>query len=128
MYNRKVIYKKPMDMKKRMVPRDMLRRAADRFKLLGEPVRLEILSLLQAHGELNVQEIVEATGQGQANVSKHLGLMAREGLVRRRQEGLYAFYSIDDPSLSGICLLVCGQLRSEAEADVDERSAAAALN
>ena len=115
-----------MDMKKRLVPKDMLRRAADRFKLLGDPVRLEILSLLQAHGELNVQEIVETTGQGQANVSKHLGLMAREGIVRRRQEGLYAFYSVDDPSLSGICLLVCGQLRSEADATAEGSAAEAA--
>lgn len=102
-------------MQKRLVPRELLQKAADRFKLLGEPVRLEILSLLQVEGEMNVQEIVEATGQGQANVSKHLGLMAREGLVRRRQEGLFAYYSIDDPSLSGICLLVCGQLRNRAE-------------
>lgn len=74
-------------------------------------MRLEILSLLHAHGEMNVQEIVDATGQAQGNISKHLGLMLREGLVRRRQEGLYAYYDIDDPTLSAICLLVCTSLR-----------------
>ena len=60
---------------------------------------------------MSVQEIVDATGQQQANVSKHLGLMAREGLVARRAEGTKAFYRIADPNLSAMCLLVCGQIR-----------------
>lgn len=102
-------------MSKRLVPKEMLQRAADRFKLLGEPVRLEILSLLQAHEEMNVQELVQATSQAQANVSKHLGLMARAGLVRRRQEGAFAYYRIDDPSLYGICQLICAELRGTSD-------------
>lgn len=96
-----------------LVPPELLERAARRFRLLGEPVRLQLLSLLEARGEMNVQELVEATGEQQANVSKHLGLLAREGLVTRRRDGYYAYYSVCDPSLSGICLLVCGQLRGE---------------
>lgn len=93
-----------------MVPLDLLKEAAHRFRLLGEPVRLQILNLLHAHGECHVQALVEATGQSQANVSKHLRLLLDEGLVARRQEGLYAHYSIDDPTLAALCLLVCGQL------------------
>lgn len=93
-----------------LVPRAMLKEAAHRFQLLAEPVRLEILNLLQVNTEMNVQQIVEGTGQSHANVSKHLRLMASAGLVGRRKEGLYAFYRIADPSLSGLCLLVCSQL------------------
>ena len=103
-----------------LVPRPLLERAARRFRLLGEPSRLQILSLLHARGPLPVQEIVEETGLGQANVSKHLSAMAQEGLVARRQEGLYAYYRIADPSLSALCLLVCTQLRTETE-NVEER-------
>lgn len=99
-----------------LIPRPLLDRAAHRFRLLGEPARLEILNLLQARNETNVQDLVEATGLSQANVSKHLGLMLREGLIARRQEGLFAFYSISDPTLAAICLLVCGKLREEASA------------
>lgn len=98
-----------------LVPREMLERAARRFQLLSEPVRLELLNLLHTHGEMNVQQLVEATGQHQANVSKHLRLMAEENMVARRKEGLYAFYRIADPSLAGMCLLVCGQLRQQHE-------------
>lgn len=99
-----------------LIPRALLVRAAERFRLLGEPVRLELLNLLHAHGELSVQALVGATGQSHANVSKHLRLMAEAGLVERRREGLYAYYHVADPTLSGICLLVCGQLEREAEA------------
>ena len=39
--------------------------------------------------------------------------MADEGMVSRRKDGLYAYYRIEDPSLSGLCLLVCGQLEQQ---------------
>ena len=76
-------------------------------------MRLEILNLLQVHQEMHVQQIVEETGQSHANVSKHLRLMASVGLVERRKEGIYAYYRIADPSISGLCLLVCGQLQRQ---------------
>ena len=94
----------------------MLKQVAERFRLLGEPVRLEMLNHLNIKGEMNVQELIDATGQQQANVSKHLKIMAKAGLVARRKEGLYVYYSIADPSISGLCLLVCGQLQNQASA------------
>jgi DNA-binding transcriptional ArsR family regulator len=96
-----------------LVPRILLERAARRFRLLGEPVRLELLNQLNLRGEMTVQELVEATGHQQANVSKHLGQLAEEGLVTRRKEGLYSFYRISDPTLSALCMLVCGRLKEE---------------
>jgi ArsR family transcriptional regulator len=98
-----------------MVPPEQLERAAQRFKILSEPVRLELLNQLQTTDEMTVSELVEATGHRQANVSKHLGLMAREGLLDRRKDGLYVFYRISDPTLSALCMLVCGRLREEAQ-------------
>jgi ArsR family transcriptional regulator len=70
-----------------------------------------MLNHLTARGEMSVQELVEASGQLQANVSKHLGLLAEEGLVARRREGTKVFYRISDPTLSAMCMLVCGQIR-----------------
>ena len=54
-------------MKKELVPQSLLEQAAQRFRLMGEPARLEILNLLQARGESNVQDLVESTGRSQAN-------------------------------------------------------------
>lgn len=106
-----------------LVPNTLLEQAARRFKLLSEPVRLQLLNQLSANGEQHVQELVDATGHQQANVSKHLGLMAREGLLARRRDGLYVYYRISDPTLSALCMLVCGQLRQEQDRAQDQRQA-----
>jgi ArsR family transcriptional regulator len=93
-----------------LVPRGLIERTAQRLKILGDPVRLELLNLLRIHGELSVQSLVDASGQRQANVSKHLGILMREGFVERRKEGVNAYYSLADPSIPGICVLVTNQL------------------
>jgi len=110
-------------MANKLIPNRHLTEAARRFKILSETVRLELLNQLQLNGEMTVSELVEATGHQQANVSKHLGMMAREGLLSRRQEGLYVYYQINDPTLSALCMLVCGRIREEerAEQGVEER-------
>ncbi len=97
-----------------LVPEPMIEAAAQRFKLLSEPARLHLLNALHTGGEQSVQQLVEATGQRQASVSKHLGRLRRGGLVARRQDGLHAFYRLADPTLAALCLLVCGQLRQGA--------------
>jgi len=105
-----------------LVPEEQIAKAARRFKILSEPVRLELLNQMQQHGEMTVSELVEATGHQQANVSKHLGLMAREGLLSRRKEGLYVHYQISDPTLSALCMLVCGRLQQEETEEVAEEA------
>lgn len=87
---------------------------AQRFKLLGEPTRLHLLNLLHTNGEMMVQALVEQSGLQQANVSKHLGLMAKGGLVARRRDGLSVYYRIADPTIASLCMLVTSRLRQEA--------------
>lgn len=86
---------------------------ARRFRVLGEPVRLRLLKLLMQAGEATVQHLVEQTGQSQANVSKHLRVLLDARMVSRRQEGLYAYYAIADPTIASLCLLVCSQLKAQ---------------
>ena len=85
---------------------------AERFKVLAEPARLEILTTLR-RGELTVSELVEATGLGQANVSKHLQLLHTHGFVARRKNGLYAYYSLPDKGVLQLCEIMCDRLSSE---------------
>jgi DNA-binding transcriptional ArsR family regulator len=94
-----------------------LRLIADRFKVLGEPLRLHLLHLLKG-GERTVSALVEATGASQANVSKHLQILRRAGLVERRKQGLMAYYSVLDPSIFPICDLVCGSLSEQYQEDL----------
>lgn len=93
---------------------ELLELVAERFKALAEPARLRILNALRAR-EMTVSEIMEATGLGQANVSKHLQLLAALGFVGRRKEGLYAFYRLADDDVFRLCDLMCGRLAREAE-------------
>ena len=94
-----------------------LRLIADRFKVLGDPLRLQLLHLLKG-GERTVSALVEATGASQANVSKHLQILRRAALVERRKQGLMAYYSILDPSIFPICDLVCGRLSEQYQEDL----------
>jgi DNA-binding transcriptional ArsR family regulator len=85
---------------------------AERFKALGEPMRLLLLEALR-DGECSVGELAERTGGGQANVSKHLQVLLQQGYVDRRKEGTTSWYRITDPQVFRMCELVCGGLEEE---------------
>lgn len=93
---------------------EVLELVAERFRVLSEPTRLQILNVLM-DGERSVSELVEETGLNQANVSKHLSLLRSSGYVERRKDGLYAYYSLSDPSVSELCDIMCGRLEAQAE-------------
>lgn len=90
----------------------VLNELADRFKALGEPNRLAILSALRG-GEMSVTELVDETGLGQANVSKHLNVLFRFGFVERRKDGLNVYYNLADKDVFRICDIMCGRLETE---------------
>ena len=86
---------------------------ARRFSVLGDPTRLRLLNLIHASGEASVNELVEATGGSQANVSKHLAVLLRERMVAKRRDGSWAFYRIVDPTLMKLCDEVCAAVREQ---------------
>lgn len=85
---------------------------ADQFRILAEPMRLRLLHSLQP-GERTVSDLVGITGAAQANVSKHLSILMKAGMVGRRKEGLNAFYSITNPAIFELCNLVCNRLQDD---------------
>lgn len=94
---------------------ELLELIAERFKALSEPARLRILNALRS-GEKTVSELMEETGLGQANVSKHLQMLHSRGFVERRKDGLYVHYSLASEDVFRLCDIMCGRLASEAEA------------
>lgn len=92
---------------------------AQRFRLLGEPMRLRILQTLEG-GEQPVSAIVEALESSQPNISKHLQALLQGGLIRRRREGLNIFYSIADPMVFRLCELVCSSAAQQTRARLVE--------
>ena len=87
----------------------VLNLVADFFKVLSEGSRLSIVCSLR-DGAKNVSEIIETTDLGQANVSKHLKILAQAGVVSRTQKGINVYYQIANPFVFKLCDLVCDSL------------------
>ncbi len=68
------------------------------FKALGHPTRVVIVEML-AKGERCVCEIVPAFDDAQATISRHLDVLLRAGIVRRRRAGVKMIYELTMPCL-----------------------------
>ncbi len=94
---------------------ELLSLVADRFKALSDCGRLQLLQALRG-GSRTVTELVQETGMGQANVSRHLTLLHTSGFVSRERDGLYVRYALADKDVLKLCDLVCGRLEAEVTA------------
>ena len=90
--------------------------------MLSESSRLQIVCRLRK-GPKNVSEIIELTGLGQANVSKHLKILAQAGIVTREQQGVCVFYQIANPFVFDLCELVCNSLAKQIEQQSQHQAA-----
>jgi DNA-binding transcriptional ArsR family regulator len=86
-----------------------LEQIAARFKVLGEPMRLRILQAVCKEPR-TVNDIVIATGSTQANVSKHLALLATAGILTRKKAGQRVYYGMKDRLAVKLCELVRAQM------------------
>jgi DNA-binding transcriptional ArsR family regulator len=86
-----------------------LERIALHFRLLGEPMRLKILQAV-CQEPLTVNDIVSAVGATQANVSKHLALLAAAGILTREKAGQCVYYGMKDQLTVKMCELVRSNL------------------
>lgn len=87
----------------------VLKQVADYFQALSDCTRLRILNLLR-EGEQNVGDLARACGCTSANVSRHLAMLVKLGLVSREGRGTSVYYQIADPSVFRLCEVVCDNL------------------
>lgn len=92
------------------LPAPLVELIAERFRVLAEPMRIRLLDALR-DAPATVGELQVATGASQQNVSKHLGLLLRSGLVSRSKQGNFSLYAIADEGVFELCEQVCGGLR-----------------
>lgn len=91
------------------MPPEALEQVASYFQVLAEPTRLRILNLLRS-GERNVGELAQECGYTAANISRHLSLMTKQGIVAREGRGTNVYYRLADESVDALCDLVCGSI------------------
>ncbi len=77
---------------------EVLEIARLRLRLIGEPMRAQIMVLLDESGPATVQQIVDRlpTVVTRQNVSRHLGLLYEAGMLRRAKEGCRVRYELAD--------------------------------
>ncbi len=91
---------------------------AQRFRVLGEPMRIRLLDALRDQ-ERAVGDLAERLDASQQNVSKHLGVLHQAGLVSRTKRGAFVVYAIADDGVFELCDQVCGGIRRQVH-DLDE--------
>jgi DNA-binding transcriptional ArsR family regulator len=96
----------------RPLPDPLVELIAQRFRVIGEPMRIKLLDRLR-DGSATVGELVEALDASQQNVSKHLGVLHGAGIVSRVKEGTSVRYAIADDTVFALCEQVCGGLRDQ---------------
>jgi ArsR family transcriptional regulator len=78
---------------------------AEVCKTLANPKRIEIINLLRS-GETSVAFLLEKTGLLKANLSQHLAVMRKQGIIKARKVGLTVYYRIANPKIVKACDLM----------------------
>ncbi|OFY85007.1 MAG: hypothetical protein A3F72_08625 [Bacteroidetes bacterium RIFCSPLOWO2_12_FULL_35_15] len=78
---------------------------ADVCKALGHPLRIEVIDLLQEK-ELCFSDILEVTGGLKSNLSQHLSVMTKKGILKMRREGQCNYYSLSSKKVAQACRLM----------------------
>jgi DNA-binding transcriptional ArsR family regulator len=86
--------------------------AAELFGILATPMRLRILSAL-CDGEKSVTQLLAEIDTTQPNLSQHLNLLYRSGVLAKRKEGTQVIYRVQSDKAVSLCRTVCSQIAIE---------------
>lgn len=86
--------------------------AAELFAVLATPMRLRVLSALCEH-EKSVNELLAEIDTTQPNLSQHLAVLYRTGVLAKRKEGAQVIYRVQSEKAVALCRSVCTQIAIE---------------
>lgn len=94
-------------MRDAMVAEDAAALAA-KFKAIGDPTRLRLLSLVAAHdgAEACVCDLTEPVNLSQPTVSHHLKVLVNAGLLTRSKRGTWSFYALVPGALDSLAVIL----------------------
>jgi len=87
---------------------------AEVLKALGHPLRLAVLDFLR-DGEQCVCDIAEHVGGERSNISRHLAVMLKAGILEHRKDGLRMLYTLKTPCVMNFFACVENVLREKLE-------------
>ena len=86
--------------------------AAELFSVLATPMRLRVLSALCVR-EKSVNELLAEIDTTQPNLSQHLAVLYRSGILAKRKEGTQVIYRVQSEKAIALCRSVCTQIAIE---------------
>ena len=86
--------------------------AAELFAVLATPMRLRILSAL-CEQEKSVRELLLEIDTTQPNLSQHLAVLYKTGILAKRKEGSLVIYRVQSEKAVALCRSVCTQIAIE---------------
>jgi DNA-binding transcriptional ArsR family regulator len=92
-------------------------RQAEVVGALAHPIRIAIADLLK-DGEQCVNDIAEHVGAERSNISRHLSVMLKAGVVRTRREGVMVFYELRTPCILNFLACASDVLRHNLDEEV----------
>jgi len=92
----------------------LYRLKAEVIAAAGNPIRLAIIDFLK-DGEQCVCDITDHVDAKRSNVSRHLGVLLKAGIVDQRKDGLKMIYSLRTPCILNFMKCVEGVLREQAK-------------
>jgi len=91
--------------------------AAELFAVLATPMRLRILSAL-CEQEKSVSELLQEINTTQPNLSQHLAVLYKTGVLARRSQGTQVIYRVQSEKAVALCRSVCTQIAIEMDEPV----------
>ena len=88
-----------------MQQKDHVEMAARALKAISHPLRLQILCVV-GDQEVCVQDIVEAVGTSQSNISQHLAILRDKGVLQTRKDANRVFYRVADQRTLQLIILM----------------------
>jgi DNA-binding transcriptional ArsR family regulator len=89
---------------------------AELFSVLSTPIRLKIISAV-CQGEKNVSELLSEIDTTQPNMSQHLSMLYRSGVLAKRRDGTQMYYRLQSERVATLCRAVCTQVAIELGSD-----------
>lgn len=92
----------------------LFRKQAEIAKAIAHPLRIATVDFLKG-GEQCVCDIAEYVGSERSNVSRHLSVMVRAGVLEYRKEGLKVIYKLRTPCILEFFSCVTRVLKQQAK-------------
>ncbi len=89
---------------------------AELFSVLSTPIRLRIISAV-CQGEKNVTQLLAEIDTTQPNMSQHLSMLYRSGVLAKRRDGTQMYYRLQSERVATLCRAVCTQVAIELDGD-----------